>query len=64
MVVLAASHEQERPETAYILPFPALPPSFRADSALAKMVGSWAAGPVASSLIFSPILTSAIREWL
>ncbi|XP_048963244.1 60S ribosomal protein L36a isoform X1 [Canis lupus dingo] len=46
MVVLAASHEQERPETAYILPFPALPPSFRADSALAKMVGSWAAGPV------------------
>nr|XP_055194038.1 60S ribosomal protein L36a [Nyctereutes procyonoides] len=38
MVVLAASREQERPETAYILPFPALPPSFRADSALAKMV--------------------------
>ncbi|XP_008699937.2 60S ribosomal protein L36a [Ursus maritimus] len=38
MVILAASREQERPETSYILPFPARPLSFRADSALANMV--------------------------
>ncbi|XP_025730268.1 large ribosomal subunit protein eL42 [Callorhinus ursinus] len=38
MILLADSHEQERPETAYILPFPAQPLSFRADSALANMV--------------------------
>lgn len=54
MVILAASREQERPETSYILPFPARPLSFRADSALANMVGPWGAGPVTSSLIFSP----------
>ncbi|XP_014937936.1 60S ribosomal protein L36a [Prionailurus viverrinus] len=38
MVILANSHEQERPEASYILPFPAWPLSFRADSLLAAMV--------------------------
>uniref|UniRef100_A0ABI7Y7Z1 60S ribosomal protein L36a n=1 Tax=Felis catus TaxID=9685 RepID=A0ABI7Y7Z1_FELCA len=38
MVILAHSHEQERPEASYILPFPAWPLSFRADSLLAAMV--------------------------
>ncbi|XP_024602310.1 60S ribosomal protein L36a [Neophocaena asiaeorientalis asiaeorientalis] len=38
MVVPTDSHEEARPETSYILPFPARPLSFRADSALADMV--------------------------
>uniref|UniRef100_A0A4X1W4Z2 Ribosomal protein L36a n=1 Tax=Sus scrofa TaxID=9823 RepID=A0A4X1W4Z2_PIG len=38
MVAPTDSHEEARPETSYILPFPTLPLSFRADSALANMV--------------------------
>ncbi|XP_057574298.1 60S ribosomal protein L36a [Hippopotamus amphibius kiboko] len=38
MVVPTDSHEEARPETSYILPFPAWSLSFRADSALANMV--------------------------
>ncbi|XP_019572226.1 large ribosomal subunit protein eL42 [Rhinolophus sinicus] len=38
MVAPTASHEEGRPGTNYILPFPARPLSFRADSALTNMV--------------------------
>uniref|UniRef100_A0A9L0ISL1 Ribosomal protein L36a n=1 Tax=Equus asinus TaxID=9793 RepID=A0A9L0ISL1_EQUAS len=38
MVAPTDSHEEARQGTAYILPFPARPLSFRADSALANMV--------------------------
>ncbi|XP_039074020.1 60S ribosomal protein L36a-like [Hyaena hyaena] len=38
MVILPNSYEQERPETSYILPFPARPLPFRAASLLAAMV--------------------------
>uniref|UniRef100_A0A671DPW5 Ribosomal protein L36a n=1 Tax=Rhinolophus ferrumequinum TaxID=59479 RepID=A0A671DPW5_RHIFE len=38
MVAPTDSHEEGRPGTAYILPFPARPLSFRADSALTNMV--------------------------
>lgn len=52
MVAPTDSHEEARPETSYILPFPTLPLSFRADSALANMVGTWVWDRVLSSLIF------------
>lgn len=62
MVVPTDSHEEARPETSYILPFPARPLSFRADSALANMVGSWGGGQATSSLIFTSRLMVPSRD--
>ncbi|TKC36948.1 hypothetical protein EI555_004969 [Monodon monoceros] len=62
MVVPTDSHEEARPETSYILPFPARPLSFRADSALANMVGSWGGGQATSSLIFTSRLMVSSRD--
>ncbi|KAB0393206.1 hypothetical protein E2I00_010777 [Balaenoptera physalus] len=62
MVFPTDSHEEARPETSYILPFPARPLSFRADSALANMVGPLGGGQATSSLIFPSRLMVLSRD--